>query len=398
MILTKEEINRYSRQLLLPEIGVHGQEKLKSTSVLIVGAGGLGCPVAIYLAAAGIGKLGVIDYDNIEINNLHRQILHTEEKVGTSKAQSVVDSIKKLNSSVECVAVNEQLTNVNGLSIIEKYSLFHLNLLFKYLLNDACVICHKPLVSGSALRFEGQLTIYHFNGAPCYRCLYPVPPPPELVTNCSDGGVVGPVPGLIGTMQALEVIKLAAGLPVSYAGKMLMFDGLTGSYRCVKLRAKQQNCVVCGINPSITELQNYEEFCGAPACDRVQKLSILSEHERIDCKTYQNMCNEHIPHLLVDVREAVAFDICKLPNSYNLPISKIDNPDRVSQLKSQIGSINHQKLDSFQVIVVCRRGNDSQLAVKSLKETMKDMNITIQDVKGGLYSWAAEVDSAFPVY
>ncbi|VDI69106.1 adenylyltransferase and sulfurtransferase [Mytilus galloprovincialis] len=213
--LSNEQIGRYSRQLILPEIGVKGQLSLSRTSVLIVGAGGLGCPSAVYLAAAGVGRIGIVDYDEVELNNLHRQILHTEKRVGTPKSSSVASSCTQLNSLVECIPYHLQLDSTNALRLIKQYDVVldaTDNVATRYLLNDACILANKPLVSGSALRFEGQLTIYNYEGGPCYRCLYPKPPPPETVTNCSDGGVLGVIPGIIGCMQALEAIKICAGI------------------------------------------------------------------------------------------------------------------------------------------------------------------------------------------
>lgn len=257
----------------------------------------------------------------------------------------------------------------------------------------------KPLVSGSALRFEGQLTVYNFGDGPCYRCLYPTPPPPEMVTNCSDGGVLGAVPGIIGTLQAIEVIKLAAGLEVSFSKQMLIFDALRGSFRNIKLRSRKPECPVCGQTPTLMELIDYEQFCGSSAADKEHHITLLAEDERISCKTYKKMTDEGQQHILVDVREPVELDICKLPQAFNLPISKINNMDCLQHLKTEIKTITESRcVNTLPVIVVCRRGNDSQLAVRSLKISLKEHDVSIKDIHGGLYAWAAEVNPNFPLY
>ncbi|KAK3702773.1 hypothetical protein RRG08_042757 [Elysia crispata] len=452
--LTKGDIERYSRQLILPEFGVKGQVKLQSTSVLIVGAGGLGCPAAVYLAAAGIGRLGVVDYDEVELSNLHRQILHTSDRVGLSKSLSIVRSCYRLNSNVEYVPYHLQLSSENALGIIKQYDIVldaTDNVATRYLLNDACVLAQKPLVSGSALRFEGQLTVYNNNGGPCYRCLFPQPPPPESVTNCSEGGVIGVVPGIIGSMQALEAIKIASGIGSSYNQRMLLFDALDGTFRSVKLRPRSPACIVCGNDPSITQLVDYVQFCGSAASDKDQELSVLDQQFRINVKEYQAMLSRREPHLLLDVRPEVEMDICQLPHSslnipfatFNRDISKAtrqvlqgikdlarenqDSQHQQENSKSIDGTFmqlsheegNHRKkpsendkfipIDTPAVVCVCRRGNDSQVVVKKLQEELKmqlsqgelDRNqpdIKFVDIKGGLHAWARHVDSQFPIY
>ncbi|KAI8480580.1 Molybdenum cofactor synthesis protein 3 [Branchiostoma belcheri] len=363
--LDKPAIARYSRQLILPELGVKGQLALCGTSVLLVGAGGLGCPAAVYLAAAGVGRLGLVDYDSVELNNLHRQVLHTEGRVGTPKALSVATAVKG------------------------------------YLLNDACVFTNKPLVSGSALRLEGQLTVYNYKGGPCYRCMYPTPPPPETVTNCSDGGVLGVVPGIIGCLQALEVIKMAAGQEVSYSQRLLLFDALDGTFRTIKLRPRQASCVVCGDAPTVTQLQDYEQFCGAKACDKTQSLRILQDNERISVQEYHTVLSSGAPHLLVDVRQPVELDICQLPNPINIPISQVSRPEQLQQLKTAV-TCKVQQLEQddhkLPVYVVCRQGNDSQLAVEQLRNLLSDLPVHVTDIRGGLMAWARKIDTSFPEY
>ncbi|XP_072554854.1 adenylyltransferase and sulfurtransferase MOCS3 isoform X2 [Paramormyrops kingsleyae] len=282
--LSNEEIMRYSRQLLLPELGVQGQLLLSRTSVLVVGCGGLGCPLAQYLAAAGIGRLGLLDYDEVELSNLHRQVLHGEDTQGKPKSLSAAQAVGRLNSAVHCVPYHLQLSPDNALRLIQQYDIVadcSDNVPTRYLVNDACVLSGKPLVSASALRMEGQLTVYNYRGGPCYRCLYPVPPPLETVTNCSDGGVLGVVPGIMGCFQALEVLKIASGQGSSLGQQLLMFEAQTSRLRSIRLRSRQTECVVCGDRPTVTELQNYEEFCGSAATDKCRRLTLLSSEQRI---------------------------------------------------------------------------------------------------------------------
>ncbi|KAK3580380.1 hypothetical protein CHS0354_001496 [Potamilus streckersoni] len=391
--LTNEEIRRYSRQLLLPELGVKGQQALKSSTVLIVGAGGLCCPSAIYLAAAGIGQLGIIDYDEVEISNLHRQVLHRESKIGVSKSVSAVAACQELNSSVNYVPYHLPLDSSNALQIIQQYDLVldaTDNVATRYLLNDACILAGKPLVSGSALRFEGQLTVYNYMGGPCYRCLYPKPPPPETVTNCSDGGVLGVVPGIIGCLQALEAIKILTGQGSSYSQKMLLFDALDGSFQTIKLRGRQPQCPVCGDNPSITKLIDYEQFCGAKATDKDKVLELLKPEERIPVKEYNTLLKEGTPHVLVDVRQPVELDICQLPYPcLNIPIDHVEKKQSIEKIEGQVRSLSEMRLhEKVPVIVVCRRGNDSQLAARRFQTILKDLNVDVKDIVGGLTAWA----------
>ncbi|KAG1682250.1 Adenylyltransferase and sulfurtransferase MOCS3 [Nymphon striatum] len=351
--LSHEEIQRYGRQLILPEIGIRGKFKfcqlcLANESVLIVGAGGLGCPAAVYLAAAGVGYLGLIDYDEVEMNNLHRQILHTESRIGLSKTQSIAEIVDATD-----------------------------NVATRYLVNDACVFNKKPLVSGSALKFEGQLTVYNYKNGPCYRCLYPVPPPPKTVGNCSDAGVLGVIPGIIGCLQALEVIKIStrAAADGIYTQRLLAFDGRFGTFRDIKLRPRQPNCVVCGDSPSVTDLIDYEQFCGASADD----------------KEYSDILAEKKEHLLIDVRLVVEQDICSFRNAINIPFGKIEDEESINIIESNLQKKN------CPVYVICRNGNDSQEAVQMLRQQLAD-SLTIKDIIGGTNTWAREIDSTFPCY
>ncbi|KAG7161914.1 Adenylyltransferase and sulfurtransferase MOCS3-like [Homarus americanus] len=394
--LNQAEIARYSRQLILPEFGPRGQRKLIAASVLIVGCGGLGCPSAIYLAAAGVGRLGLIDYDVVELNNLHRQILHTEKRVGISKAVSVASTVKALNSHVEVIPYEVALTSDVALQVISNYDLVldcTDNVATRYLLNDACVMANKTLVSGSALRYEGQLTVYHYQGGPCYRCIHPKPPPPETVANCSDGGVLGVVPGLIGCMQALEAIKIISGLGSPLSQKLLLFDGLQGSFRTVRLRGNKDSCEVCGETPSIVKLIDYEQFCGAPATDKSRNTTLLEKDKRVTVEEYKAIVDAKSPYVLIDVRLPVELEICSLPNCMNIPLTNICKAESTAAIKETLSSLGTKK-----VYCVCRRGNDSQLAVQQLQSALNHNDYQIKDIIGGLTAWAHTIDSTFPVY
>ncbi|XP_054165450.1 adenylyltransferase and sulfurtransferase MOCS3-like [Oppia nitens] len=399
MSLSADEVSRYSRQMLLPEVGKSGQLALKSTSVLIVGCGGLGCPASLYLTAAGIGKIGLVDNDLVEKSNLHRQVLHNEQRITKPKTDSAFETLKALNSNVVFETINCRLIRDNASEIVSKYDIIidgTDNPMTRYLLSDVCVINKKPLVSGSALRFDGQLTVYNFDSnTPCYRCLFPSPPPVGTVTNCSDGGVLGVIPGTIGNLQALETIKIALGRKPTYAGKMLLFDGLNGEFRTITLRGKRSDCISCGPNATIgPELVDYETFCGIQ-CNASQYLKILESEERMTAKEYfDNYFNTNEKHLLIDVRDKLQADITKLDNAVNIPLKDIQNGNGFQQIEDLID----QQMDKTNVklIIMCRRGNASQKAVRLLKTKIND--ILIKDIIGGLEAWAKEVDPKFPMY
>ena len=430
--MEQEEVSRYSRQLIMPEIGVEGQLKLKTSSVLIVGAGGLGCPIIQYLAAAGVGKLGIVDHDTVDTSNLHRQVLHTESGCSNqlNKASSAARFVKNLNSSVDVVELKTSLSQANAYNIISKYDVVidaTDNVVSRYVISDACVLADKPLISGSALRWEGQVTVYHYKYkgeyGPCYRCLYPNPPPPETVTNCSDGGVIGVVPGIIGSIQALEAIKVMLNIPPAYHGKLLVFDGLLCTFKTIKLRKRQLSCVVCGDNPCIVadKLPQYEEFCGSTATDKCMALKILSPEDRITSVDYKHsFVDTKTPHVLIDVRQPVELQICSLSHAINFPIKSLQRIsalydmecshekifsdkylslalDAIKKAKNEISEIGSQ----VNIFVVCRLGNDSQKAVKILQKIgvlSYENSVTIKDIKGGLFSWKSNVDPSFITY
>lgn len=397
--LNNNEIARYSRQIILSEIGTQGQLKLKKASVLVVGAGGLGCPSSMYLTGAGIGRIGILDYDEVELTNLHRQLLHTESTVGLAKVDSVKSYLSELNSQIELITHHTQLTSDNALTIIGQYDIIvdaTDNVATRYLLNDTCVMLKKPLVSGSALQLEGQLTVYNYRNSPCYRCLFPTPPPPETVTNCGDGGVLGAITGVIGALQALETIKIILGNEGVLAGRLLLFDGQQSSFRNLKLRSKKINCIVCSENPSLTKLIDYEQFCSMKATDKDSHLNLLSENERITVEYYKQLVDDGNHHLLIDVRGSNQFDICKLPASVNIPIDDILKNRRTDELLAKITTAETTQIPVF---VICRRGNDSQLAVQHLTPIFKKHGLDPpKDIVGGLHAWTHNIDKCFPIY
>lgn len=406
--LSREEILRYSRQLVLPELGVHGQLRLATASVLIVGCGGLGCPLAQYLAAAGVGRLGLVDYDVVEMSNLARQVLHGEALAGQAKVFSAAASLRRLNSAVQCVPYAQALTPATALDLARRYDVVadcSDNVPTRYLVSDACVLAGRPLVSASALRFEGQLTVYHYDGGPCYRCLFPRPPPAETVTSCADGGVLGVVTGVLGCLQALEVLKIAAGMGPSYSGSLLLFDALGGQFRCIRLRSRRPDCAACGERPTVAALQDYEAFCGSSATDKCRSLRLLSPEERVSVADYKRLLDSGSPHLLLDVRPQVEVDICRLPHALHIPLKHLERRDAKS-LKLlgeaiQTGKQGAREGAALPIYVICKLGNDSQKAVKilqSLTAIPEFGSLAARDVVGGLMAWAAKVDETFPQY
>uniref|UniRef100_A0A0K0EMY8 Adenylyltransferase and sulfurtransferase MOCS3 homolog n=1 Tax=Strongyloides stercoralis TaxID=6248 RepID=A0A0K0EMY8_STRER len=391
--LSKEDINRFSRQLILHGFGVDGQKKLKNGSALIIGAGGLGCPVAIYLAAAGVGKIGIVDHDVISIDNLHRQIGHKEKNVGMNKSESLKHSIQSLNPTIQVKTYQTLISSKNVKEIMEEYDVVgdcSDNVVTRYLLNDASVLYGKVLVSGSALGWEGQLTTYNYNkNCPCYRCLFPIPPPAESVTNCSEGGVLGPIVGVIGSLEALEIIKILAGLEANYAGKLFLFDGMNGVTRNIKLRGRNRNCVMCGDDPKITELIDYELFCNSTATDKVLNIKILGDDDRIGVKEL-SLLNEE-DYVLIDCRSKEEFQICHLTNTINIPLKEMDK----TSLEDIENKVN-KKLDK--VYIICHRGNDSQKAVEKLKTKFEGKCTVLKDVIGGYEAWNQLIDDQFPTY
>ena len=378
-ILSNDEILRYSRHLIMPEVGMDGQQKLKAAKVLCIGAGGLGSPLALYLTAAGVGTLGLVDFDVVDYTNLQRQIIHTTDDVGRKKLDSAADKLKAINPYLNLRTFETKLTSANALELFREFDIIADgtdNFPTRYLVNDACVLTGKPNVYGSIFRFEGQASVFATEAGPCYRCLYPEPPPPGLVPSCAEGGVLGVLPGLIGVIQATETIKLIIGQGESLAGRLLLVEALGMKFRELKLR-KNPECPVCGKNRTITQLIDYEEFCGirgqeAPAGNDVPTISVEDLKKKLDAKT---------DVFILDVREPHEYQICNL-RGYLIPVG--DLPKRVHELDT-----------SREIVAYCRSGVRSARAVNFLRRAgfKKVYNLT-----GGIWAWADKIDTTMPKY
>src|SRR5450432_3882466 len=329
MELNNDEIRRYSRHLILPEVGLAGQKRIKAASVLCIGAGGLGSPIAMYLAAAGIGKIGIVDFDTVDFSNLQRQILHTDADVGRSKAESAKETIRGINPHCEVVIYNTRISSENALDLIRDYDIVvdgTDNFPTRYLVNDACVILKKPNVYGSIFRFEGQATVFAYEDGPCYRCLYPEPPPPGLVPSCAEGGVLGILPGIIGLVQATEAVKIILGIGETLKGRLMLYDALGMRFRELKLR-RDKNCPVCGDHPTVTKLIDSQQFCG------IQPMSnqpAPADSAVIDALELKQKIDRGDKFVLLDVREPHEYQIAKIPGSILIPLG--DLPKRLSEL------------------------------------------------------------------
>ena len=380
--LTHSEFQRYSRQLLLPEIGLQGQERLKASSILIVGAGGLGSPVSIYLAAAGVGRIGLVDHDVVEFNNLQRQIIHGTSRVGDRKVLSARDRLLDINPEVEVVVYDEPFTSENAEQISKPYDLLidaSDNFPTRYLINDLCVLTGKPNVSGSVFRFDGQVSVFWGEKGPCYRCLFPDPPPADLIPSCAEGGVLGLLPGTIGTLQATEAIKLLLGIGTPLIGTLLIYDALDMRFEMVKLK-KNPECKVCSENPSITQLIDYEAFCGVPGQDNDRSSHILDWE--IEPSELAKRLAAGEPIHLIDVREPHELQISALPDADSIPLGSIAT--RMPKLD-----------DTEKIVLLCRTGTRSTRALHLLTGAgfQKVMNL-----KGGINAWARQVDPTLPIY
>ncbi len=378
--LSKEEILRYSRHLIMPEVGMEGQLKLKQAKVLCIGAGGLGSPLALYLAAAGLGKLGMVDFDVVDFTNLQRQVIHDTNDVGRPKLASARETIADINPNVEVVGYETRLTSENALEIFKNYDVVADgtdNFPTRYLVNDACVLLGKPNVYGSIFRFEGQASVFYAQQGPCYRCLYPEPPPPGLVPSCAEGGVLGVLPGIIGSIQALETIKLILGYGQPLIGRLLLFDALNMKFRELKLR-KNPDCPVCGAHPTVTKLIDYDQFCGIRGEEHVEPTKV----PEITAVEVKKMMDERKPFVLIDVREPHEFQICRIPGSTLIPLGEV--PRRMHELNS-----------ADEIVVHCRSGQRSAKAVEFL---MKAGFRKIHNLKGGVLAWADQVDPTMPKY
>lgn len=379
--LGPEEIARYSRHLILPEVGMEGQTRLKRASVLLVGTGGLGAPVGLYLAAAGVGRLGLVDFDVVDHSNLHRQIIHGTRDVGRSKLASARDSISDINPNVEIECHEVALSAQNALEIVPRYDLVidgTDNFPTRYLVNDACVLLGKPNVYGSIFRFEGQASVFWAEQGPCYRCLFPEPPPPGLVPSCAEGGVLGVLPGIIGMIQATEAVKLILGLGEPLIGRLLLYDALSMRFRELKLR-KDENCVICGSHASITELIDYEQFCGIAPAGGPGEASFSDE---LEPRELESLLQEKRPITLVDVRNPSEWEICRIEGARLIPLPELDS--RLDELRPD-----------DDIVVYCKRGirGDNALAI------LKGAGFTrVRNLRGGILAWAEEVDPGLPRY
>ena len=378
--LSKDEILRYSRHLIMPEVGMEGQLKLKRASVLLVGTGGLGAPLAMYLTAAGIGRIGLVDFDVVDYTNLQRQVIHGTKDVGRPKIDSAIETMRDINPFVTLDRHETALTSENALDIIKDYDLVvdgTDNFPTRYLVNDACVLLNKPNVYGSIFRFEGQATVFAVEGGPCYRCLYPEPPPPGLVPSCAEGGVLGILPGVIGLIQATEAVKLILGVGTSLVGRLMLYDALNMKFRELKLR-KNPECPICGDHRTITKLIDYQEFCGIPQ-HAPEPVVDLSE---VDPVTVKAKFDAGDKFTLIDVRETHEYQICHIPGSRLIPLGDLPN---------QLATLD----PGAEYIMQCKSGMRSGKATDLLRQAgFKN----VRNMKGGILAWSDKVDPSVPKY
>ena len=380
--LSREEVLRYSRHLLIPEVGLEGQRKLKASSVLIIGAGGLGSPAAMYLAAAGVGRIGLVDYDVVEFSNLQRQIIHGTSKLDTLKVESARERILDINPTIQVEIYNEPFTSANALRIAKEYDLIidgTDNFPTRYLVNDVCVKLGIPNVYASIFRFDGQLSVFDGRQDPCYRCLFPEPPPPGTVPSCAEGGVLGVLPGIIGSMQASEGLKLLLGIGEPLRGRLLLFNALDLRFDFVKLR-KNPDCVVCSLPPEKIELIDYEAFCGVPAHDH-EGVNLQNQFEIGPKQLAEELKNGH-KIKLIDVREPHELRISQIEGAKLIPLGEL--------------TAHLSELDTAdELVVFCRSGSRSARAV----ELMLSAGFRkVKNLKGGINAWAQQVDPRLPLY
>jgi sulfur-carrier protein adenylyltransferase/sulfurtransferase len=380
--LTREEILRYSRHLLIPEVGLDGQRKLKSSSALIIGTGGLGSPVALYLAAAGVGRIGIVDHDVVEQSNLQRQVVHGTAMTGKLKVESARLRMLDLNPTIQVDAINELFTSANAMQISEPYQVIldcSDNFPTRYLVNDLCVLTGKPDIYGAVYRLEGQASDFYSLKGPCYRCLFPEPPPPGLVPSCADAGVLGVLPGTIGTIQATEAIKFLLGIDSLLTGRLLLYNALDMVFEHVTIK-KNPGCKVCGSAPEITGLVDYFEFCGVPGVEH--NGTRLEENGEISALQLAAKLEQGVKIILIDVREPHELSISHIEGAVNIPLDKL-----AGKLK---------ELDSTQEIVLfCKSGNRSRRALELLTSAGFRK---VKSLRGGINAWATEVDQNLPIY
>jgi len=379
---SNDEIARYSRHLIMPEVTLDGQKRIKAASVLCIGTGGLGSPIALYLAAAGIGRLGLVDYDIVDFSNLQRQILHGTEDVGRKK-NSARDRIKAINPNVQVDLHDMMFRSENAMQLVQGYDIVidgTDNFPTRYLSNDVCVLTKKPNIYGSIFRFDGQCTVFapHLGG-PCYRCMFPEPPPPGMVPSCAEGGVLGVLPGIIGVMQAIEAIKLIIGIGESLIGRLVSFDALNLRFKEFKIR-KDPSCPICGDHPTIHELIDYDQFCGIPQADAEAEKEL--EVPTITATELKTKIDRKDKFVLVDVREPFEYDISRIPGSRLIPLGEL--PARLSELDS-----------ADDIVLHCKVGGRSAKALRILQEAgFRKLN----NLQGGITAWSDEVDPSIPKY
>ncbi len=378
--LSAAELRRYGRHLLLPELGLEGQQRLKASSVLVVGAGGLGSPAAIYLATAGVGRIGLVDFDTVDATNLHRQILHGTSDVGRSKLASARDHLLELNPEIAIETHEARLTRSNALDLLGRYDVVldgTDNFATRYLVNDACAFLARPNVHGSVFRFEGQVSVFDARRGPCYRCLYPDPPPPGLVPSCAEGGVLGVLPGVIGVLQAIEAIKLLVNLGDPLIGRLLVFDALGMSFRELRLR-KDPACPLCGTHPTLTGLIDYDSWCAGPP----EENAAMTESVDLSVRDYQALRERGEDHVLVDVREPHEHQIAHIEGATLIPLRTL--PERIGELDR-----------NRTVVLFCHHGGRSMRAL----EYLRGQGFTrVRNLKGGIDAWSREADATVARY
>ena len=380
--LTTDDLSRYSRHLILPEVGMEGQQKLKAAHVLCVGTGGLGSPLAFYLTAAGVGTLGLVDFDVVDASNLQRQIIHSTKDIGRKKLDSAEEKLKALNPAINIVKHETMLTSANAMEILKGYDIVADgtdNFPTRYLVNDACVLLGKPNVYGSIFRFEGQASVFATETGPCYRCLYPEPPPPGLVPSCAEGGVLGILPGLVGVIQATEVIKLILGKGDSLIGRLLLVDALTMRFRELKLR-KNPECPVCGENPTVTELIDYQHFCGIVP-EAPEEKSVKNGIPQLSVKELKRRMDAGEDVYILDVREPYEYRIAQIGG---MLIPQTDVPNRLAEIDRE-----------REIIVQCRSGVRSQRIAEFLKQQGYPR---VVNLAGGILAWSDEIDPKVQKY
>jgi len=378
--LSNEEVARYSRHLILPEVGMEGQTKLKRASVVMIGAGGLGAPLGLYLAAAGVGRIGIVDFDVVDASNLQRQVIHGTSDIGRKKLDSAGDRMRDINPNIRVDKFDAGLTSENALEILRDYDIVvdgTDNFATRYLVNDACAILKKPNVYGSIFRFEGQASVFTYQDGPCYRCLYPEPPPPGLVPSCAEGGVLGILPGIIGVIQATEAAKIILGIGTPLKGRLLLYDALEMRFRELKLR-RNPECPVCGDHPTITKLIDYQEFCGMPPMNAEP----APTGDAIDALELKRKLDRRDNFVLIDVREPHEYQIARIPGARLIPLGEL--PKHLRELDP-----------NGEYVMQCKSGARSQRAVDLLKQNgFKN----VVNMTGGILAWSDKVDPSVPKY